>query len=169
VIETSRCYIKLTTTDDIFDIKSLYTDIEVWKYLGGQRSPKQINRGINSRIYPDKGCTYWTVRNKETNEFLGNISLTPHHDSTYTEISYEFLSYNWGNGYASETVGEIIKLAFNTLGLRKLVAETQSANSASCNMLRKFGFFEKQKIIRFGTEQIIWAINNHTRTYIQKG
>jgi len=144
--------------EKVSDIRILYADINVWEYLGGTRNQEQINQGINDRISPSKNCTYWTVRRIETNEFLGNISLSLHHDGVYTEVSYQFLSSIWGNGYAFETVNELIQYAFNTLGLRELVAETQSANKASCNLLQKLGFYEKAKIIRFGAEQTIWAI-----------
>ena len=160
-IETNRCYINFTTKDDESDIRILYDDMKVWEYLGGARNQEQINQGINARISPDSDFTCWTVRRKETNEFLGNMSLSLHHDGVYTEVSYEFLSSVWGLGYAFEAVSELIQYAFSVLGLRELVAETQSANKASCNLLQKLGFYEKQRLIRFGAEQIIWAIEQH--------
>lgn len=70
-----------------------------------------------------------------------------------------FLSQAWGNGYAFETICELLNYAFNILGLSEVVAETQAANSASCALLKKLGFSDKQRITRFGEEQIIWIKN----------
>jgi len=157
MLETNRCHITPTTFKDILDIYALYKDTRVWKYLGGKRNFTKRVQGVISRIYPGKNCRYWTVRSKDTKNFLGNISLAPHHDGNHTEISYEFLPAVWGNGYAAESIGAIVEYAFNKLGHTKLVAETQAANIASCGMLRKLGFYEKQRLMRFDAEQIIWA------------
>ena len=160
VLETRRCYLSFTTDNDVPDFKALYADVNVWEYLGGIRNNEQINHDISSRIYPQNDCVHWTIRKKETNDFIGSISLAPHHDGFYMEVSYEFLSSSWGNGYASETVEKVIQYAFESLKLSTLVAETQSANTASCNMLRRLGFNETQKVTRFGFEQIVFTIKN---------
>jgi ribosomal-protein-alanine N-acetyltransferase len=43
--------------------------------------------------------------------------------------------------------------------LERIIAETQSANAASCSLLRKQGMVEICRIQRFGTEQIIFGTN----------
>ena len=158
MIETGRCCIRPTTFKDIPDINALYNDAAVWTYLGGKPNFTRKVRGIISRIFPGNNCLYSTVRSKDANNFFGNISLTPHHDGKHIEISYEFLSKTWGKGYATEAVGAMIGYAFNDLGHTNLVAETQAANVASCTMLRKLGFYEEERLVRFGAEQIIWVI-----------
>jgi len=148
-----------TAFKDIRGINVLYNDANVWAYLGGKPNLARKIRGLISRILPGNNCLYWEVRSKDTNRFLGSMSLTPHHDGMYTEISYTFLSSIWGKGYATEAVGALVKYAFDVLGHEKLIAETQSANTASCAILRKLGFYEEQRLVRFGAEQIIWVID----------
>ncbi|WP_338786346.1 GNAT family N-acetyltransferase [Metabacillus sp. FJAT-53654] len=55
------------------------------------------------------------------------VSLDPHHEGSYLEISYQLLPIWWGKGYATEVVKLIIHYALNELNLTKVVAETQSA------------------------------------------
>lgn len=161
MIKTERCVLELTSINDKKDLYTLYTDLKVWEYLGGPRNQERIKTGINSRIFPDKNSIYWTVRRNDTQMFLGNVSLTPHHNEIDIEISYEFLSSVWGYGYASEAVKAIIKYSFDNLNINKLVAETQEKNILSCKMLQKLGFQENESLIRFGAKQIVWCLNKH--------
>jgi len=142
---------------DIPDIWKLYKDESVWTYLGGSRNGIKAIKGIIGMIFPSSNCLYWTVRHRETKTFLGCISLTPHHDGESIEVSYEFLSSHWGQGYAYEAVSAVIEHT----RLDTLVAETQVANTASRVLLAKLGFHEKERLTRFGAEQIIFIRRNH--------
>lgn len=46
------------------------------------------------------------------------------------------------------------------LGLTKIVAETQSANKASCRLLKRIGMDLEETVERFGAEQSIFSIRN---------
>lgn len=159
MIETNSFLLIRTSNIDINDLLNLYSDEIVWSYLGGLRSKEQMLKGIDSQVSPAENHEYWVVRNKTTTEFIGSISLTPHHDGKDIEISYEFLSTFWGNGHAYETIQAVINYAFNTKNLDRLVAETQAANLSSCRLLEKIGFEEEKHVIRFKNEQIIYVIS----------
>ena len=61
-------------------------------------------------------------------------------------------------GIASEVVNEIIKYALYDLNYPIVLAETQTANIASCKLLEKVGMKLERKIQRFGEEQAIYSI-----------
>lgn len=86
------------------------------------------------------------------------FSIGPHHDHVYSEISYQLLPIWRGDGYATEIVQVIIQFALNDLNLPKVIAETQTANIASCKLLEKLGMKFKGRIDRFGAEQAIYSI-----------
>ncbi|WP_166246434.1 GNAT family N-acetyltransferase [Paenibacillus turpanensis] len=157
-METLRCRIKRTSQTDYIDLCELYNDAKVWNYLGGKRTSQQIEDRISEWINPQKNCEYWTVREKASDGFLGCILLTPHYDGEYTQISYMFLSSSWGNGFAYETVSQVLHHVFKEQQYEKLIAEAQAANTSSCNLLKKLGFYEVKRIIRFNAEQVIFAI-----------
>ena len=158
--ETKRCIIKPISLDDKQDLFSMCDDIDVWKYLGGTNTANFHRTNIENleKHLPDPNR--WTIRNKSDNTFLGYLSLGTHHDGEDTELSYMLLSKYWGNGYASEVAREAIQYVFKLRGLKRLVAETQSANLASCKLLEKLGFYKLKELTRFNAEQTLYAIEN---------
>ncbi|MGO4268847.1 GNAT family N-acetyltransferase [Paenibacillus sp. TAF58] len=159
-METKRCSIKITNRADYNDLEKLYNDTKVWGYLGGQRSSQQIVDRITEWINPQKNCQYWTVREMVSGAFLGCVLLTPHYDGEYTQISYMFLSSFWGNGFAFEAISQVLCHSFEDKICNKLIAEAQSANTSSCALLKRLGFYEVKRVIRFNAEQVIFAIDH---------
>lgn len=154
LIETERLIILRSNIADKEDLKKLYLDENVWTYLGGLRSDTQADIDIDYRLRATND--YWTVRNKESSEFIGQISIAPHHDSNAPELSYEFLSTYWGNGYAREAIQAFINYMFTKRKLEFLLAETQSANKASRELLKYLNFREYKRLVRFTNQQIIY-------------
>lgn len=112
-------------------------------------------------LNPPDNAFYWVIREKQTDHFIGMVSLDPHHDGSYLEVSYQLLPNWWGKGYASEAVQRMIRFAFNELKQKKLVAETQTANISSCRLLEKLGMNLERKITRFGAEQAIYSLKSY--------
>ena len=159
LIETERCHIKLMKRKDKTDLYRLCDDANVWMFLGGQGTANHNRKRIKFiGFLPIRNR--WTVRHKANNSFLGEISLTPHHDGNDIEISYLFLSEHWGGGYASEAVKAVIHHVFCNKKLKRLVAETQSANLTSRKVLEKLGFQKIKTLTRFNAEQTLYVINN---------
>lgn len=115
---------------------------------------------ITEWINPQKNCLYWTVREKDSGGFLGCILLTPHYDGEDTQISYMFLSSFWGNGFAFEAISQVLRHSYENNLYNKLIAEAQCANTSSCNLLKKLGFYEVKRVLRFNAEQVIFAIDH---------
>ncbi|MBY6981398.1 GNAT family N-acetyltransferase, partial [Clostridium botulinum] len=119
----------------------------------------KFNSSFNDMLTCDDNSFYWVVRLKDNNEVIGLASLDKHHDGLSTEVSYQFMPQYWGYGYAEEVVRRIIDYAFDELIIKKIVAETQSANKASYKLLKKVGMSLEQIVSRFGTEQYIFSIS----------
>lgn len=160
MIETRRCVLVSLDKTDYEDIKKLYTDESVRKYLGGTIGEESFNSKFLGMCIQEPHTLYWVIKNKHQNKFMGLISLDTHHDGISREVSYQLLPKWWGCGYATEVVERIIDYAFNDLSLPRVIAETQSANKASCRMLEKVGMRLEQKVQRFGAEQSIYSIKN---------
>ena len=162
MIETNRCKIIKLHKSDYKNVRELYFDERVRRFLGGIVSSERFDNSFNSMLNSDKNSMYLVIRLKDNDEFIGLISLDKHHNGLDTEVSYQFLPKYWGYGYAKEVVRRIIDYAFDELKLEKLVAETQSANKNSCKLLQKVGMSLEQTITRFGAEQNIFSISRNT-------
>ena len=158
-METNRCKILKLQRSDYENIKKLYFDEDVRRFLGGVISKTDFDNNFNNMFSPEGDLFYWAVRLKDNNEFIGLVSLDKYHDGLSTEVSYQFKPMWWGQGYAEEVIIKLIDYAFDELKFKRLVAETQSANIASCKLLKKVGMTLEELVIRFDAEQSIFSIS----------
>ncbi|GAA0614668.1 GNAT family N-acetyltransferase [Virgibacillus siamensis] len=157
MLETTRCHFRNVQKSDLPDVKRLYKNEKVREYLGGVRQDDTIT-ALFEDMLSDSNDLHWTIREKQTDQFIGLISIGLHHDSNEVELSYQLLPDWWGRGYATEAVQSIIQFAFDELNLSRLVAETQTANTPSCRLLERAGMKFEKKVIRFEAEQAIYYI-----------
>lgn len=157
-METKRCRIQVLNQDDYEDVKRVYFDNRVRKFLGGIVSIERYNDNFNEMINSTDGSLYWVVRLKSTNDFIGLISIDKHHDGVYQELSYQFVPDYWGNVYALETTKEILYFASKELKIKKIVSETQVVNKSSCTLLNKLGMKIIDQVYRFNEEQYIFEL-----------
>lgn len=156
-MESERCIINEIQIGDYEEVKKLYFDNNVRKFLGGPISYENYNNCFKEMLNADDSL-YWTIRLKSTNEFIGLISLDTHHDGISKELSYQFLPIYWRKGYAIETIKIVINFAFKNLKFNKVISETQVKNKASCKLLNNLGMKVEEKIIRFNSEQYIFSL-----------
>ncbi|WP_226673414.1 GNAT family N-acetyltransferase [Rossellomorea aquimaris] len=160
MVTIERCELHILNKDDTYRIKKLYDDDRVRKYLGGTVSEESFTHRFNEMLHSSNKEHYWTIFNKSTQEFMGMVFLDTYHDGVQTEIGYQFLPEFWGKGFAREVIKAVIQYGFETMGLDKVVAETQSQNQASCRLLISVGMRFEGTIQRFGNEQSIFSISN---------
>jgi [ribosomal protein S5]-alanine N-acetyltransferase len=160
MLTTSRCTLTTPQQQDYDDLRALYLNAQVRRYSGGPVEEQTFSSALAARLNPDTNPRYWVIRQTADDEFIGMVSLGLHHDGVSTEISYQLLPKWWRRGYATEAVQEVIRYAFEELKLPEIVAETQTANEASCRLLEKVGMQLQQTVERFGAEQAIFSIAN---------
>lgn len=158
LLKTERCELVKLKPKDFDDIKKLYLSEEVRKYLGGTWKEEDIQASFSRMLKSTRDSIYLTVNEKQSHRFVGLVSLNPHHDKECIELSYQFLPEWWGAGYALEVLKELLNYAFFQLNLPRIVAETQSANVASCKILKRLNMELSETVMRFGAEQAIFAI-----------
>ncbi len=163
MIQTIRCELTSLRSDDLECVVRLYTDVEVRRFLGGPASEEAIRSAFSVLIDPSTAVQHWAIRLRHNGAFVGVVSLGPHHDGVDTEISYQLLPEWWGRGYAKETVQAVVDYALDSLGLPRVIAETQTANAASCRLLEQLGMRLERMVERFGAEQAIYVLDAELR------
>jgi len=84
---------------------------------------------------------------KETNEFIGAMSLhikKPHHKA---EAGYWIGEPFWGQGYATEGLRVVLKFGFEELNLNKIYAKYYDYNPASGKVMAKTGMIKEAELI----------------------
>jgi [ribosomal protein S5]-alanine N-acetyltransferase len=160
MVFTERCELHILNDSDTYRIKKLYDNEHVRKYLGGTVSEESFKHRFDEMQHSPNKEHYWTIFNKSTQEFMGMVFLDTYHDGVHTEIGYQFLPEFWGKGFAREVIKAVIQYGFQTKELKKVVAETQSQNQASCRLLVSVGMRFEGTIQRFGNEQSIFSISS---------
>jgi RimJ/RimL family protein N-acetyltransferase len=113
--------------------------------------PKMLSREesdqfILGRIEPHfqrLGFGLYGAELRETGDFIGFIGFeVPSFVAHFTpcvEIGWRLASEYWGHGLATEGAREVVRYAFDVLGLEDLVATTVPANTRSRRVMEKLG------------------------------
>ncbi|WP_242212927.1 GNAT family N-acetyltransferase [Bacillus cereus group sp. BfR-BA-01383] len=100
----------------------------------------------------------WYVIRKEDDIVLGDIGFKgkPSENST-VEVGYGFIEKYWNKGYATESVAELIKWAFQTGKVETVIAETLLDNYGSIRVLEKL----HMKRVEATETMINWKIEKY--------
>lgn len=153
---TERCRLDAVSEQDEALLVALHTDGDVRRYLGGAATAKAARRQL-SHMMVDPSRQAMIIVLRQTGERIGTIDFHLHHDSEHIEVSYLVLPRFWGAGFAREALAKALHYRFsNDSTLDCIVAETQTANAASCRLLERLGFTEMRRLRRFDAEQSLY-------------
>lgn len=87
------------------------------------------------------GLGYWTVEGRANESgFLGWVLLIPEDAvGPAIEIGWRLRPETWGRGIATEAATPVLRYGFGTLGLPRVVAGIDRANTASLRVAAKLG------------------------------
>lgn len=81
---------------------------------------------------------YWPVFLLTSGELVGCCGLRPHDDAF--ELGVHLRPAFWGQGYAAEAAGAVIRYAFEVIGADRIFAGHHPQNEASRKLLSRLGF-----------------------------
>lgn len=84
------------------------------------------------------GITF-AVERKAEEQLVGAIALTINQAHHYGEIGYWIGKPFWSQGYATEAARELLRYAFDELGLNRVQARHMTKNPASGRVMQKIG------------------------------
>ncbi|MFT3839168.1 MAG: GNAT family N-acetyltransferase [Myxococcaceae bacterium] len=137
------------TPADEADVLELNADVEVMRFIeAGGRNTEKV-RGIFARLdaqWSLHGYGYWVLRTP-AGEFAGGLVIIREQVSGDAEAGYALRPSFWGQGYASEAMTELVRVAFEVLRMPSLFARVVPENVASVKVLQKLGFvFEREGV-----------------------
>ena len=133
MIETERLTIRPPTADETKQLFELWIEPanERIDFAPERPSNEQVRRWLESA---------WGVWERETGELVGDCSLSFDQGFQEWELSYGFRRDRWGLGYATEAGEACVRYGFEVLGVEKVVADVDPANTSSAHLLEKLGF-----------------------------
>ena len=151
--------------DDWLAFRAIAADPEVMRYIGdgtpwpGERSRQFVDRQI--ALFDQRGFCLWKLVARLHNEApspIGFCGLQPLPETEEIEIGWWLARAWWGRGLATEAARAALRDGFERVGLERIVAIAQPANTASIGIMRKLGMgFERMAESR-GIAVVLYAL-----------
>lgn len=144
VLETDRLLLKPRSLDDFSACLAMDRDPAVTHHVAGPWDDPDAHRAfLRDRMTTDfgPGLGYWSLFPKASAEtFIGWILLIPCAGiGPEIEIGWRLVQSAWGKGYASEAAHAVVRHAFETAGLQRIIADIRPDNVASIRVAEKAG------------------------------
>ncbi|MFB9239929.1 GNAT family N-acetyltransferase [Plantactinospora siamensis] len=140
----------------------LDSDPEVMRYLTGRASSREeVTASHDRRIAlaaKVDGLGFWMAfgsgsaergstppDREDAGEFVGLMMLPPAHgpdqpdDPTVSDLGYRIVRRHWRRGLASEASRALLRHAFDTVGQRRVIAQTMTVNAGSRAVMAAVG------------------------------
>lgn len=143
-LDTPRLLIRGRTLDELEPCLAMDRDPEVTRFIKGPWSdPVEHRRFVEFRInrpYP-AGLGYWSIWERSAPDaFVGWVMLIPDHGvGPDVEIGWRLVRTAWGRGIATEAAKVLVRHAFDTVGLARVIADIDVDNRGSRSVAEKIG------------------------------
>ena len=155
ITETERVYVRAFNDSDVQRLSAVFSDPEVMRFSShGVRDRKAIADFIHrsQALYAADGFGQWGVFTQQSHEFIGVVGLNKSQVSgrELVHVSYRFKQASQGQGYATETVQQVLQYAHTVLGFSTMYALIDAKNAPSEKLAKKVGFVKQSTCILKG-------------------
>tara|TARA_R110002073_G_scaffold118918_3_gene258968 strand:+ start:65675 stop:66154 length:480 start_codon:yes stop_codon:yes gene_type:complete len=130
-------------SDDLEAFYKVYSDQDAMRWVGDGQPIRHdqcvVWIAVTQQNYQKRGYGMFAVELKSTGDVIGFCGLVHPDDQEEAEIKYALHRSQWGNGYASEMAGAVLRFGFDMLGLESVIATIAPKNSASIRIVEKLG------------------------------
>lgn len=171
ILETTRLLLRPFCEDDAQDVFNCWeSDPDVSKYMFwcSHNDIEKTKEWVKYEIGQISSNTWyrWAVTEKQTGVLMGTGLIYFEPEYSLFEVGYNFGKQFWGQGFATEAMGEIINFAKNNLQIRELVGRYAKDNPASGNILKKLGFIHSRDIPYEANEGKVYFEGIECRLYL---
>lgn len=142
---TERLRLRQWQSKDLAPFVKLNADARVRKHFPSLLSSAESHAAMQvyRRHIATHGWGLWAAEINETKEFIGFIGLQSLAEdmpcAPAVEIGWRLAVSFWGKGYASEGAREVLRFAFDSLGLETVVSLATTTNINSQKVMQRIG------------------------------
>ena len=140
IVETERLVLRHVTLDDAEAMFEYASDRENTRYTFPTNQSLEETKNNIAQFYLANPLGRWGIELKSNGQFIGTIDL--HKIDTVLKkaaIGYIINKKYWKQGLTTEATRAVIELAFEKIGMNKLIAVHDKANPASGRVMEKSG------------------------------
>lgn len=156
-LDAGRVRLRPHRPGDLQDFFALYADPPVMRYWSFPAwthvdQARERFEGALAAHDPTR-LLCWAVADGDSDRLVGGITLFAiHPEQRRAEIGYALHSSQWGRGHARNALRAVLDHAFGPLGLRRVEADIDPRNAASCRVVERLGF------VREGVLRERWSV-----------
>jgi RimJ/RimL family protein N-acetyltransferase len=143
-LTTERLVLRPATQADVPFVLSLFSRSETNRYssFGDISTAEEAQRLFDAFLKPGSETHFRLVADlRSSGEAVGTLGLYSYSEANRrAELGYDLLREHWGRGLTTEAVRELLRYAFEELGLNRVEATTDPENAGSVRVLEKTGF-----------------------------
>ena len=145
LVESSRTLLRAVLAEDLADLMEVNGDPQVTQFLP-YATWQTLEDGIawlgRMQALQASGSGQQLVLQRRCDgKVIGSLLLFKFDEaSARVELGYVLGRSHWGQGLMSEAVRAVCAQAFGTWGVRRMEAEINPLNAASCGLLERAGF-----------------------------
>lgn len=161
ILETRRLIIREWSQSDLDAFHAICADAAVMRFVGDgqgwslERTRQFIERAIVSS--KEFGYCQWPLILKEDSTVIGFCGFV--NIAEGAEIGWRLSRVVWGRGLATEAARAVLKYAFASLGVSRVMATVQTSNVASMHIAEKLGMIRERSFRRDGRELVTFAVS----------
>jgi len=145
ILDGDRVRLRAFRDGDSAALYTIYSDPAVMRYwsypawTAHDQADAYLSRVRDAVV--SEGVLAWAIANRDDDMLIGTMTVL-HIDSANAraEIGYALASAHWGRGYAQEALRIALAFAFDAMQLRRIEADVDPRNQASCRLLERIGF-----------------------------
>lgn len=161
VLHGPRLVLRGFQADDLDDFYAVHSDPTVmryWSFPAWTHIDQSTEYFASARSGRDpERLLCWATTRADTDRLIGGVTLFAiNRPQGRAEIGYVLGSAHWDKGYAQEALSLVLGFAFDGLGLRRIEADIDPRNAASCKLVERMGF------VREGLLRERWQVAGET-------
>ena len=137
---TSRLVLRRFQTTDATDLYAYLSDPQVYRFEPG--APLDRDQANHRAAELAASPCFWAVELRARGRVIGQIYLQQIEPAEYLtcELGYILSPAYQHQGYGSEAAAAVVRQAFTTGGMHRVIAHCNPENTASWRLLEKLGF-----------------------------
>lgn len=153
-LETQRLTLRPFTAGDLDSLSSYRSRADVARYLYWEANTEQEVRAAleqklaSTSIRSQSDVLALAIIVRQTGDLVGDVILQLVSDEhRQGEVGYIIHPDHAGNGYATEAVEPLLHIAFDDLGLHRVIGRLEARNAASARVLEKLGMRREAQLV----------------------
>lgn len=151
-LESERLLFRQYRLEDYSVFYDMLSNLENMKYRSSEPKDEEDVRGYiewGIKCAEQKPCINYryAVVLKETGETIGSCELA-FTDKDPAELAWELHRNYWRQGYGTEIGNTLLKLGFEELGIRRIIADCNTLNRGSYGIMEKIGMRREAHFVK---------------------